>query len=264
DHGQLIGICGDGANDCGALKTAHVEASITTPFTSKEATVEAVEAVLLKGRAALASSFHAFIITSVFSMIRFIFAQLLIYYDSVLSYFAYLIIEMIITLFILSIMRYSKTSKATVILENFYEDFVPHDMDNVDYDTHVQSFEMIPIFLASLISYNLAGGLNDFLMIIPTRSPSFFIFIALSIVVMILLLLGLKYFKDESNDQAFWQIKKIGGVDYSSIKGVNQKVLFHSINIVLPTTKQAKYVLKLVGTKDYVDKGRNLELMIEN
>ncbi|KAA6367745.1 MAG: hypothetical protein EZS28_036728, partial [Streblomastix strix] len=24
DHGQLIGICGDGANDCGALNTAHV------------------------------------------------------------------------------------------------------------------------------------------------------------------------------------------------------------------------------------------------
>ncbi|KAA6383842.1 MAG: hypothetical protein EZS28_020629 [Streblomastix strix] len=28
--------------------------------------------------------------------------------------------------------------------------------------------------------------------------------------------------------------------------------------------KQAKYVLKLVLTKDYIDKGRNLELMIEN
>ncbi|KAA6382614.1 MAG: hypothetical protein EZS28_021858, partial [Streblomastix strix] len=66
----------------------------------------------------------------------------------------------------------------------------------------------------------------------------------------------------EFSDQAYWQIKKIGGVDYSSIKGVNQKVLFHSINIVLPTTKQAKYVLKLVGAKDYIDIGRNLDLMI--
>ncbi|KAA6362169.1 MAG: putative IC domain protein, HAD ATPase, P-type family [Streblomastix strix] len=86
DHGQLIGIFGDGANDCGALKTAHVgislsevEASIATPFTSKEATVEAVEAVLLKGRAALSSSFHAFRITTVFSMTRFISAQQLIF-----------------------------------------------------------------------------------------------------------------------------------------------------------------------------------------
>ncbi|KAA6362777.1 MAG: hypothetical protein EZS28_041696, partial [Streblomastix strix] len=158
DHGQLIGICGDGANDCGALKTAHVgisisevEASIATPFTIKEATVEAVEAVLLKGRAALSST--------------------------------------------------------TVILENFYEDFVPLYVDSENQDNHVQSFEMFPIFLASLISYIISGfvirlhdkhldmfGLNDFLMIIPTRKPSFFIFIALSIVVMTLLLLGLEYF----------------------------------------------------------------------
>ncbi|KAA6374173.1 MAG: hypothetical protein EZS28_030301 [Streblomastix strix] len=170
DHGQLIGICGDGANDCGALKTAHVvEASIATPFTSKEATVEPFEAVILKGSAALASSFHSFRITTVFS-------------------------KMIITLSILSIMRYSKTSNATVILENFYEDFVSLDVDNEDYDTHVQSFEMITIFLASLISYVISGGLNDFLMKIPTRSPSFFIFIALSIVVMTQLLHRLEYF----------------------------------------------------------------------
>ncbi|KAA6372993.1 MAG: hypothetical protein EZS28_031480 [Streblomastix strix] len=68
----------------------------------------------------------------------------------------------------------------------------------------------------------------------------------------------------EFSDQEYWKIKKIGLVNYSSIKGVNQKVLFHSINIVLPTLKQAKYILKLIGTKDYVDKCRILELTIEN
>ncbi|KAA6361044.1 MAG: hypothetical protein EZS28_043428, partial [Streblomastix strix] len=183
--GQLIGICGDGANDCGALKTAHVgislsevEASFTTPFTSKEAKVEAVEAVLLKGRAALSSNF------------------------------AYLSIDMLITLSILFAVNYSKASDATVILEKFYEYFIPFDMDNEDNDTHVQSFEMITIFLhrqfhISLLVFLLIltiflfaesiSGLNDFLMITPTRSPSFFIFIALSIVVMTLLLLGLEY-----------------------------------------------------------------------
>ncbi|KAA6367445.1 MAG: hypothetical protein EZS28_037029, partial [Streblomastix strix] len=68
----------------------------------------------------------------------------------------------------------------------------------------------------------------------------------------------------EFSDQAYWQINKIGGVDYLIIKGVNQKVIFHSINIVLPTTKQTKYVLKLIGTKYYDNQDRNLELTIEN
>ncbi|KAA6360817.1 MAG: putative cation-transporting P-type ATPase 13A3/4/5, partial [Streblomastix strix] len=197
DLGQMIGMCGDGANDCGALKTAHVgislsevEASIAAPFTSKEATVEAVEAVLLEGRAALASSFHAFKTTAVFSMVQFMSACILIYYDSMLSDFAYLIIDMLITLPILFTVSYSKASDgltrktplgslisfpvissllmhvvvtlvyqllAAIILENFCEDFVPLDMDNEDYDTHVQSFEMTTIFLASLISYIVAG-----------------------------------------------------------------------------------------------------------
>ncbi|KAA6361043.1 MAG: hypothetical protein EZS28_043430, partial [Streblomastix strix] len=208
DHGQLIGICGDGANDCGALKTAHVgislseiEASIATPFTSKEAIVEAVQIIILEGRAVLAST--------------------------------------------------------TVILENFYEDFVPLDVDSEDQYTHVQSFEMFPIFLASLISYIISTcydtiitwtGVLRMIIQLTQKDPGVFP----------------TREQDESNDQAFWQIKKIGGVDYSSIKGVNKKVLFNSINIVLPTTKQAKYVLKLVGTKDYVDKYGNLEQTIEN
>ncbi|KAA6371420.1 MAG: hypothetical protein EZS28_033052 [Streblomastix strix] len=60
------------------------------------------------------------------------------------------------------------------------------------------------------------------------------------------------------SDQAYWQIKKIGAVDYSRMKGFNHKVLFHSINIVLPTTKQTIYVLKLVVTKD---KATNFSLL---
>ncbi|KAA6396621.1 MAG: hypothetical protein EZS28_007857, partial [Streblomastix strix] len=68
----------------------------------------------------------------------------------------------------------------------------------------------------------------------------------------------------EFSDQAYWQTKKDQIIDQSDIKGVNQSIILLNINIVLPTTKQARYVLKLVGTKDYVDKGRNIELLIEN
>ncbi|KAA6380904.1 MAG: hypothetical protein EZS28_023568 [Streblomastix strix] len=66
----------------------------------------------------------------------------------------------------------------------------------------------------------------------------------------------------EFSDYDYWYIKKIGGVDYSLIKGVSQKVLFHSNGIILPLTKQAKYILKLVGIKNYVEKSRNLEFKI--
>ena len=49
DRGIIVGMCGDGGNDCGALRTAHAgialseaEASIVSPFTSKDKTVVAL------------------------------------------------------------------------------------------------------------------------------------------------------------------------------------------------------------------------------
>ena len=67
DLGYTVAFCGDGANDCGALKAADVglslseaEASVAAPFTSQTPDITCITEVIREGRAALVTSFSCF------------------------------------------------------------------------------------------------------------------------------------------------------------------------------------------------------------
>lgn len=77
--GYYVGMCGDGANDCGALKAAHTgislseaEASVASPFTSKKATIECVPAVMKEGRCTLVTAFGIFKYMASYSLTQFV------------------------------------------------------------------------------------------------------------------------------------------------------------------------------------------------
>ncbi|XP_078510337.1 putative cation-transporting ATPase 13A4 [Lissotriton helveticus] len=99
----FVGMCGDGANDCGALKMAHAgislsehEASVVSPFTSKTPSIECVPQLIKEGRCTLASSFciSKYIIGTCIT--AFLSALLLLWKKTFLAEYQYLIHDMAI------------------------------------------------------------------------------------------------------------------------------------------------------------------------
>uniref|UniRef100_A0A8C0GDR7 Cation-transporting ATPase n=1 Tax=Chelonoidis abingdonii TaxID=106734 RepID=A0A8C0GDR7_CHEAB len=83
----FVGMCGDGANDCGALKMAHAgislseqEASVASPFTSRTPSIECVPELIRQGRAALVTSFCMFKYMALYSTIQYL-GVLLLYWQ---------------------------------------------------------------------------------------------------------------------------------------------------------------------------------------
>ncbi|XP_075462086.1 polyamine-transporting ATPase 13A2 isoform X2 [Ascaphus truei] len=104
DLHYCVAMCGDGANDCGALKAADVgislsdaEASVASPFTSKLNNIECVPAVIREGRCSLATSFGMFKYMALYSFTQFTSVLIMYNMNSNLSDLQFLLIDLGIT-----------------------------------------------------------------------------------------------------------------------------------------------------------------------
>lgn len=105
----VLAMCGDGANDCGALKAAHVgislseqDSSVASPFTSKTPDVSCVPKVIKEGRAALTTSIGVFKFMVCYSLAQFTSCVILYGIDSNLTSLQFLYIDICLVLHFMS------------------------------------------------------------------------------------------------------------------------------------------------------------------
>jgi cation-transporting ATPase 13A2 len=103
--GKIVGMCGDGTNDCGALKSSHVglalsetEASIVAPFSSKNKDIKDVTRLIMEGRCSLQTSFTAFKYMMLYPIIQLASAIRLYQVSSILGDFQYLFQDVVLVL----------------------------------------------------------------------------------------------------------------------------------------------------------------------
>nr|PNR41660.1 hypothetical protein PHYPA_019065 [Physcomitrium patens] len=100
DSGLIVGMCGDGGNDCGALRTAHAgialseaEASVVSPFTSKEKSVASTVELIREGRGALHTSFACYKFLIMYGLMFSILKLCAYWYGIILCQMDYIFID---------------------------------------------------------------------------------------------------------------------------------------------------------------------------
>jgi len=99
--GRQVIMCGDGCNDCGALKTAHAgislsmaEASVAAPFTSRNVDISCVPYLIREGRATMVSAFASFKFGVAFCFTQLISVLMVFYIGTEPSDNQYLVVDL--------------------------------------------------------------------------------------------------------------------------------------------------------------------------
>ena len=191
--GYAVAMCGDGANDCGALRAANVgisisesESSVASPFTSNMSNIMCVPAVIREGRAALVTSFGIFKYMVTYSLCQLVSVIILYSINANLSDIQYLYIDLfVISIFaflfgrnkahdgklvktaplasLLSIIPIASLAVQSLLVVAFQlvsywhlcvqDWFVPFDLENSSSDSKVMSHENYTIFIISSYQY---------------------------------------------------------------------------------------------------------------
>ncbi|XP_055021515.1 cation-transporting ATPase 13A2 isoform X2 [Boleophthalmus pectinirostris] len=106
-----VGMCGDGANDCGALRAADVgislseaEASVASPFTSKIQNISCVPLLIREGRCSLVTSFSLFRYVALYSLIQFCSVLILYTMRTNLADLQFLFFDLVLVTFLAIVM----------------------------------------------------------------------------------------------------------------------------------------------------------------
>ncbi|KAI5068179.1 hypothetical protein GOP47_0016524 [Adiantum capillus-veneris] len=100
DGGVIVGMCGDGGNDCGALRIAHAgialseaDASVVSPFTSKDKSILSPVDLLREGRGALHTSFACYKFLIMYGLTFSIFKLCSYWYGVIVCQMSFLFID---------------------------------------------------------------------------------------------------------------------------------------------------------------------------
>ncbi|CAK9294972.1 unnamed protein product [Gordionus sp. m RMFG-2023] len=111
-----VAMCGDGSNDCRALKEAHAgislsaaETSISANFISNTPNIKAVKVILREGRAALSTSFGVFQYVAVYSFVQLVSVLLLSWNESDFSITQYLFLDLLQLIILIDLSSISPT-----------------------------------------------------------------------------------------------------------------------------------------------------------